>query len=124
MGDAVRDLPAERFDLVAALWTINQAENHSRLDAMTAGFARSADELLLVTTNVDADWTLLGARSRRYGVQMRRDGAPVIEGRTTYVCTIVHGGAEFSFQTASWDWDTLTGSLRLAGYRTVGRISP
>jgi toxoflavin synthase len=124
LGDAVHDLPAERFDLVAALWTVNQAENRGRLDAMTTGFARSADELLLVTTNVDADWALLGAPSRRYGVQMRRDSAPVIEGRTPYACTIVHGGEEFSFQTASWDWDTLTDSLRLAGYRTLRRISP
>jgi toxoflavin synthase len=124
LGDAVRDLPAERFDLVAALWTVNQAENRDRLDAMTAGFARGADDLLLVTRNLDADWAALDAPSRRYGVQMRRDGTPVVEGRTSYECTIVHGGTEFSFTTASWDWDVLASSLDRAGYRTVRRVSP
>lgn len=122
-GDAITGLPSERFDLVTAVWIVNQADNHSQLDAMTAGFARRARELLLVTTNTDADWALLGAPARRYGVDLRRNG-PAVDGRTPHVCTVVHGGEEFSFQSASWTWDVLTDSLRKAGYDAVWRIAP
>lgn len=122
-GDAVTDLPPERFDLVTAVWIVNQAENRGRLDAMTAGFASRAGELLLVTTNTDADWALLGAPARRYGVDMRRNG-PTVDGRTPHVCTVVHGDEEFSFQSASWTWDALADSLHRAGYDTVRRIAP
>ncbi|GAA0626572.1 class I SAM-dependent methyltransferase [Kribbella sandramycini] len=123
LGDATLGALDGRFDLVAALWLVNHAETRADLDAMIKGFATAGHELLLVTTNADADWDFLGTHAKQYGVQQHPNG-PAVDGRLPYVATIFHNDDSFSFQSGSWSLEALTNSLHAAGYRTIKRISP
>jgi len=79
VGDAILGAQDGRFDLVASVWLVNHAETRPQLQAMLEGFAAAGDDLLLVTTNADADWDFLGTHAERYGVRQVPNGPAVSE---------------------------------------------
>lgn len=123
VGDAVSASVGSRFDLVTALWLVNHAEDRTQLRSMLRGFVAASDDLLLLTTNADADWDFLGSRARPYGLELHRNG-PAVEGRTPYVCTLTSEGEDVTFQSGSWSTSALTEALYDAGYDTVRLVEP
>jgi SAM-dependent methyltransferase len=123
VGDAILGAQDGRFDLVASVWLINHAETRPELESMLKGFVAAGDDLLLVTTNADADWDFLGSDAQQFGVRQQPNG-PAVDGRLPYVANIYYEGESFSFQSGSWSIEVLTEALHAVGYQSVRRIAP